>query len=93
MIHVNNNSYSFNSTSIISSAVDELLPRALLNSAQIMLDMMGAIIVAATVNPYFLIPVAVMGIIFIFALKIYLRTSMNVKRLEGMGMKPGVFNV
>lgn len=87
LIHVIKACNLFNSTSIIFSAIDELLPRAILNSFQAMLDITGAIIVATTVNPYFLIPVAIMAIIFIFVLKIYLRTSMNVKRLEGMGKK------
>lgn len=59
----------------------------MLDSSQAILTIIGAIIVATTVNPYFLIPVAVMGIVFIFARKIYLQTSMNIKRLEGIGTK------
>lgn len=65
--------------------MDEFLPKAIVDSTQAILNIVGAIIVASIVNPLFLIPVAVMGIIFIFVRKVYLRTSMNVKRLEGIG--------
>lgn len=46
--------------------------------------MFGAIIVTAIVNPLFLIPVAVLGVIFIYVRKIYLKTGKNIKRLEGI---------
>lgn len=61
------------------------LAQAILDSAQAILNITGSIIVAATVNPYFLIPVAVMSLIFIFVRKVYLDTSTNIKRLEGIG--------
>lgn len=69
----------------ISSAMDEFLPKAILDATQVILNMVGSVVVAATVNPYFLVPVAVMGVLFIFIRKVYLKTAMNVKRLEGMG--------
>lgn len=65
-------------------AVDEFLPKAFLDSAQVILNMGGAIIVTAIVNPIFLIPLIVMSIIFVFIRKIYLKTSKNIKRLEGI---------
>lgn len=65
-------------------AVDEFLPKAFLDATQVILNMVGAIIVTAAVNPMFLIPVAVMSIIFVFVRKVYLKTSKNIKRLEGV---------
>lgn len=73
------------SNSFYFSATDEFLPKAMLDATQVILSMVGSIIVAATVNPYFLIPVVVLGILFIFIRKIYLKTSKNIKRLEGIG--------
>ncbi|XP_046746120.1 probable multidrug resistance-associated protein lethal(2)03659 isoform X2 [Diprion similis] len=65
-------------------AIDELLPKALLDAGQVIMLMIGSLIVACTVNPMFLIPVVVMGAIFAWIRKVYLRTSKNVKRLEGI---------
>lgn len=68
-----------------TGTTDELLPKAILDSTQVILSMVGAIVVTATVNPIFLVPVVVMGIAFIFIRRIYLKTSKNIKRLEGVG--------
>ncbi|XP_046596329.1 ATP-binding cassette sub-family C member 4 isoform X2 [Neodiprion lecontei] len=65
-------------------AIDELLPKALLDAGQVIMLMIGSLIVASTVNAMFLIPVVIMGAIFAWIRKIYLRTSKNVKRLEGI---------
>ncbi|XP_062560530.1 ATP-binding cassette sub-family C member 4-like [Armigeres subalbatus] len=69
-------------------AVDELLPKAILDATQILLNMSGTIIVTVIVNPMFLIPLAVLGVLFIFLRKIYLKTSKNIKRLEGITRSP-----
>jgi ATP-binding cassette, subfamily C (CFTR/MRP), member 4 len=66
-------------------SVDELLPKAILDASQIILMMFGAIIVASIVNYLFLIPVAFLSVIFMYIRKIYLKTSKNIKRLEGVG--------
>lgn len=66
-------------------AVDEQLPKSILDAAQNMLSMFGLIIVTTVVNPYFLIPVLILGILFIYIQRVYLKTSKNVKRLEGVG--------
>lgn len=65
--------------------MDEFLPKAILDATQVILSMVGSVVVAATVNPYFLIPVAVMSVLFIFIRKVYLKTAKNIKRLEGIG--------
>lgn len=65
-------------------AVDEFLPKALLDATQIILNMGGAVLVAAIVNPLFLIPVFVLSIVFVVIRRIYLKTSKAIKRLEGI---------
>lgn len=65
-------------------AADEYLPKAILDATQIILNMGGAIIVTSIINPFFLVPVTIMAIIFIFIRKIYLKTSKNIKRLESI---------
>lgn len=67
------------------SAIDEYLPKAILDTSQIMLSMAGSIVVTAIVNPLFLIPVFVMSFIFIFIRRAFLKTAKNIKRLEGNG--------
>lgn len=69
-------------------SVDELLPKAILDASQIILNMIGAIVVTAIVNPLFLIPVAILGVVFIYSRNIYLKTSKNIKRLEGVCRSP-----
>lgn len=65
-------------------SVDEYLPKALLDATQIILNMTGAITVASIVNPLFLVPIFVLGIAFVFIRRIYLKTSKNLKRMEGV---------
>lgn len=74
--HVNSNA--------LFSSVDELLPRVLLDAIQTNLNMSGAIILTAIVNPMFLIPFSVVTILFLLARNIYVQTSKNIKRLEGI---------
>ncbi|GBP07369.1 Probable multidrug resistance-associated protein lethal(2)03659 [Eumeta japonica] len=69
-------------------AVDELLPKAFLDAAQQLLVMAGAVILASTVNPMFLAVVAVLACIFYFLRKVYLKSSKNIKRFEGITRSP-----
>lgn len=66
-------------------AIDEFLPKAILDATQVILSMIGAVTVAATANPIFLVPVVVMAFFFIFIQRAFLRTSKNIKRLESNG--------
>lgn len=65
-------------------AIDELLPKAILDAGQIILNMAGALILVTLVNPYFLIIVGVTGIFFMLLRVVFLKSSKNIKRLEGM---------
>ncbi|KAL9698307.1 hypothetical protein quinque_001748 [Culex quinquefasciatus] len=69
-------------------SVDELLPKAILDATQIILSMVGTIVVTVIVNPMFLVPLAFLGVIFIYLRRIYLKTSKNIKRLEGITRSP-----
>lgn len=70
---------------IIFSAMDEILPRSILDSTQNVLAILGSMILITVVNPYFLLPVSIISIFCLYARNYYLETSKNVKRLEGIG--------
>lgn len=65
--------------------IDEYLSRTLLDSIHTNLYMFGSIALAVIVNPLFLLPIALLGLMFLFLRKVYLKTSKNLKRLEGIG--------
>ena len=65
-------------------AVDEMLPKTMLDAGQAILVLLGSLIVSCTVNPMFMMPILVITIIFYWVRKIYLKTSKNIKRLEGI---------
>lgn len=69
-------------------SVDELLTSAMIDCLQIGLALIGIIIIVAVVNLWFMIPTAVIGFIFYLLRIFYLRTSRNVKRLEGITRSP-----
>lgn len=65
-------------------AIDELLPAALIDCLQIGLSLLGIIVVVSVVNPWLLIPTSAIGVLFYLLRIFYLRTSRNIKRLEGV---------
>lgn len=70
------------------SGVDELLPKATLDAGQYLTLMFGNIIVTGIVNPIFLVPVAVFGVVFFKVRGVYLRSSRKIKRLESAARSP-----
>lgn len=64
--------------------VDEALPRALLDSGQMLLNILGAVVLFIIVNPYFIGLLVAFTVIFVFLRRAYLKTWKNVKRLEGI---------
>lgn len=62
--------------------IDETLPFILVDVFQIMFAMIGAIGVLAVVNPVYLVPTVILFSIFYFLRKFYLKTSLDVKRLQ-----------
>ncbi|XP_044588303.1 probable multidrug resistance-associated protein lethal(2)03659 isoform X2 [Cotesia glomerata] len=69
-------------------AIDELLPKALLDAGQIIMMMVGSLVIVCVVNPIFIVPLVIIAFIFYWIRKVYLKTSKNVKRLEGMMRSP-----
>ncbi|XP_011877734.1 PREDICTED: multidrug resistance-associated protein 4-like [Vollenhovia emeryi] len=69
-------------------AIDELLPKAMLDAGQMNMMMLGSLTVTCVVNPIFLAPIVVIGGIFYWIRRIYLKTSKNIKRLEGISRSP-----
>ncbi|KAK5646881.1 hypothetical protein RI129_005345 [Pyrocoelia pectoralis] len=69
-------------------AVDDMLPITTLDSFQYSFMLLGIVVVVASVNPWLLIPTAVIFILFYFLRNFYLGTSRNVKRLEGIARSP-----
>lgn len=65
-------------------AIDERLPLALVDATQFGLTLLAIIIVVIILNPWLVIPTVVMGVIFYFLREFYLRTSRDIKRLEGV---------
>lgn len=68
--------------------VDEWLPKAILDASQVLLGMCGSIFLACWVNPYFILPILIIGVVFMIIRNIYLKTSKNIKRMEGIARSP-----
>ncbi|XP_063699793.1 ATP-binding cassette sub-family C member 4 [Culicoides brevitarsis] len=69
-------------------AIDELLPRAMMDALQIGLVMIGILVLISIVNPLLLVPLAVTIVLFCLVLKLYLRPAQDLKRLEGICRSP-----
>nr|CAD7398181.1 unnamed protein product [Timema poppensis] len=67
-------------------SVDELLPKSLMDASQTMFIMLGSLVVGVTVNYWFIIPILLLGTVLLIMRSIYLRTSKNVKRVEGINL-------
>lgn len=65
-------------------SIDEWLAKCLLDAVQVVLMGVGSIVVTAVINPIFLIPIAILFMVFSFLRKYFLKTSKNLKRLEGI---------
>lgn len=65
-------------------AMDELLPKALLEAIQIFFVMIGILVMVAIVNHWMVVPMVVIAILFYFTRLYYLSTAQDIKRLEGI---------
>ncbi|KAK5646883.1 hypothetical protein RI129_005347 [Pyrocoelia pectoralis] len=65
-------------------AIDDALPNLMLSSIQFVLLFLGIIVVISSANPWFLIPTFILFVLFYCFSSLYLMTSRNVKRLEGV---------
>ncbi|CAH0405949.1 unnamed protein product [Chilo suppressalis] len=73
-------------------ALDEILPRTLLDVLQIYTTLFFILILNAIALYWTLIPSAVLLLLFVFMVRIYLKTAQSVKRLEGTTKSP-VFGI
>lgn len=64
-------------------ALDEILPRTLLDVVQIYGTLIGILILNAIALYWTLIPTAVLLTIFFLMVKVYLKAAQGIKRLEG----------
>lgn len=69
-------------------SVDEWLAKCLLDACQVILMGIGAIIVTTIINPLFLVPIVFLFAIFALLRGYFLKTSKNLKRLEGIAKSP-----
>ncbi|XP_058974144.1 ATP-binding cassette sub-family C member 4 isoform X2 [Musca domestica] len=69
-------------------AIDEFLPKAMMDFIQIALVMFGILVVICVVNPILMLAIAVVAITDCLILKMYLRPSQDLKRLEGICRSP-----
>lgn len=65
-------------------AIDEILPRVMMEAIQIILVMCGILVVVMIVNPPMIVALAVAAVLFTLIIKLYLRPSQDLKRLEGI---------
>ncbi|XP_050071787.1 ATP-binding cassette sub-family C member 4 [Anopheles maculipalpis] len=69
-------------------AIDELLPKAMIEAIQILLVMTGILTMITIVNPLLLVPLFGAVVLYALALKLYLRPIQDLKRLEGITRSP-----
>lgn len=65
--------------------IDEMLPKALMEAIQILLVMIGILIMVSIVNPVMIAAISGAMLLFGGILKLYMRPSQDLKRLEGIG--------
>jgi len=66
-------------------AVDEILPRAMTESIQIFVVMIGILVQVLIINWWIIFAIIIVGILFGLIRKIYVPIAQTVKRLEGNG--------
>ncbi|XP_063697681.1 probable multidrug resistance-associated protein lethal(2)03659 [Culicoides brevitarsis] len=68
--------------------VDEILPAIMIDMIQIFLTLVGIVTVVAIVNPWYILPTAVLVVLFYFLRVFYLKTSIDIKRIEAITRSP-----
>jgi ATP-binding cassette subfamily C (CFTR/MRP) protein 4 len=68
--------------------MDDLLPWAVVDFIQLFVDMLGAVIVACSVNPWVLLAVIPLAVFLVYLRRFYLSSSRELKRLEAVQRSP-----
>ncbi|KAK5645932.1 hypothetical protein RI129_004396 [Pyrocoelia pectoralis] len=74
-------------------AVDEILPKAVLDTFQIFMVMSGILVIVFIVRPWMIIPTAISAALFYLTRIIYIASAQNIKRLEGVTRAPAFSHV
>ncbi|KAF5273609.1 hypothetical protein FQR65_LT04608 [Abscondita terminalis] len=69
-------------------AVDELLPTTIIITSQTMISILGIVTVTCIVNPWLIIPSALVLLLSNYLKNFYLASSLSIKRLEGVTKSP-----
>ncbi|XP_053667657.1 ATP-binding cassette sub-family C member 4-like [Anopheles marshallii] len=69
-------------------AMDDMLPKSILDATQTLLMFVGAMMVVVFVQPFFMVPILLLFAVLLAARRVYLRTSQNTRRLEGITRSP-----
>lgn len=64
-------------------AIDEILPRVMIESLQVYLVMSGILLQVAIINWWMIFPMMIMGFCFYQVQQFYISAARGVKRLEG----------
>ncbi|XP_022166667.1 probable multidrug resistance-associated protein lethal(2)03659 isoform X2 [Myzus persicae] len=68
--------------------IDEILPNILVDVIQMGLMVIGMFVVVGIVNPYLTIPIIIVMMVFFKMRYVYMTTTRNIKRLEGVTRSP-----
>jgi ATP-binding cassette subfamily C (CFTR/MRP) protein 4 len=68
--------------------MDDLLPWTVVDFIQLFVDMLGAVIVACSVNPWVLLAVVPLAVYLVYLRRFYLSSSRELKRLEAVRRSP-----
>uniref|UniRef100_A0A0U9HSG5 Putative ABCC protein n=1 Tax=Chrysomela populi TaxID=154003 RepID=A0A0U9HSG5_CHRPP len=68
--------------------IDEYIPSIIIDVIEILLLLIGVIVLSSLVEPWLIVPSAVLIIIFYFVRVIYIKTSRCVKRIEAITKSP-----
>ncbi|XP_044268134.1 probable multidrug resistance-associated protein lethal(2)03659 [Tribolium madens] len=69
-------------------SIDETLPQSITDTLQVGLNVLSITIVLSSINPWIIIPTAVIFVVFYLFKVIFLATSRNLKRMEGTTRSP-----
>lgn len=68
--------------------IDEQLPQAMIDAIQVGLVMIGILVMVSIVNPLMIAVLGIAIVMFVLILKLYLKPSQDLKRLEGICRSP-----
>jgi ATP-binding cassette subfamily C (CFTR/MRP) protein 4 len=77
-----------NRFSLDVNAADDLLPAVVVDFVTCSVICLGAMLIVCVINPYVIIPVAPLLIVFYFTRRLFTSSSREIKRIEAMSRSP-----